>query len=215
MSKNLDPAKYRCEHRHTGLEHPLCWQKFLESKVDLKVGYFDLETSNLKADFGWIISWCIKHADEDKFESYVLKKRDYRSQTRDKQATLELIKTLGKFDKIVTFYGSRFDIPFARTRALIHNLQFIPPKTKLHLDLYYHVRSKLKLSHNRLGSCGEALGLETEKTSISSKVWSNAGLAYDKKALEYIFDHNKKDTVLLEELHKVLEPYIPVRRTYL
>jgi len=216
MSVKIDAVRWRCEHRHTCLEHPVCWQRFLkEHGENEKVGYFDLETSNLKADFGWIISWCIKHAGMDKFEGYVLKKRDYKAQFRDRECTYKLVQALGKFDRIVTYYGSRFDIPFARTRTLIHGLQFIPPRTLLHLDLYYQVRGKLRLSRNRLGNCGEAFDLATEKTRISTKAWSNVGLSFDKEALAYIWDHNKKDTVLLEELHKKLMPYIIERRTYL
>ena len=71
------------------------------------------------------------------------------------------------------------------------------------------------LSHNRLGNAGEALGLHTDKTRISTKIWSNVGLAYDKNGLDYILDHNVKDAILLEELHKALNPYIPPRVTYL
>lgn len=208
--------EFQCEHRHTAFAHPLCWQRWREQHPEgLKVGYFDIEASNLKADFGWMISWCIKHQGEEKFDGYVLQPSDYQANTRDREATYALIQALGHFDKIVTYYGSRFDIPFVRTRALIHGLQFIPPKTILHLDLYYQVRGKLRLSRNRLGNCGEVLGLVTEKTPVSTKAWTNVGLNYNEASLQYIWDHNVKDTVLLEELHNTLAPYIPSVRRFM
>lgn len=209
----LTKQQYRCQHRHNGYEHPLCYQKY-QTETPLKIGYFDIEASQLKADFGWLISWVIKHQNQNKYEGYILTKKDYRSQHRDKTAIQKLIIALQKFDKIVTYYGTGFDIPFVRTRALIHNLQFIPPKTILHLDLYYQVRSKLKLARNRLANVGEVFRL-TKKTPVDTNIWANVGLNYNKKALQYIWDHNIKDTILLEDAHNLLKPYIPIRRTYL
>ena len=66
--------KLLCEHRHTIDSHPAC---FAEGKVkiaeapakvtqpwytlpDYRIGYFDIETDGLKADFSTILSWCIK-----------------------------------------------------------------------------------------------------------------------------------------------------------
>ena len=69
----------RCIHRHTLEEHPACFVKghikydFKDDKEwekltgipwynfpGYRVGYFDIETDNLNADFGSVLTWCIK-----------------------------------------------------------------------------------------------------------------------------------------------------------
>ena len=56
-SMKIEKSQFRCEHRHTAFEHPLCWKRFSdECEANLEVGYFDIEASNLDADFGWLIS---------------------------------------------------------------------------------------------------------------------------------------------------------------
>lgn len=209
----LSKQEFKCDHRHDGFSHPLCYQRYAQSEP-LKVGYFDIETSNLRPDFGWVISWCIKHAGENRFEEYVLGEKDYHGNCRDKESIQKLVAALGNFDKIVTYYGTKFDNKFVRTRALIHKLQFIPNNTLQHLDLYYCVKARLLLSRSRLANVGSALGLPTEKTPIEPEIWNTVGLTYDRKALEYIREHNRKDTMVLEQAHKVLQPYISEGRKW-
>ena len=167
----IDPSKWRCEHRHTGLEHPICWQLHKPQKI----GYLDIETSNLDADFGFILSWCIKHADQNKYDGYVLTRQDYEVNHRDRNAIKALIPALAQFDTIVTYYGHdwQFDMPFIRARALKYGFQFLPYKSLIHIDLYKAVKSKFKLHSGRLETASEFFGL-TEKTKIKSEHWVNA-----------------------------------------
>ena len=60
---------HTCKHRHTYAEHPRC---YFEEKPYLKdgnapgverVGFFDIEATNLHATFGYIFSYCIKELD--------------------------------------------------------------------------------------------------------------------------------------------------------
>ena len=67
------------------------------------------------------------------------------------------------------------------------------------------MKNKLKLHNNRLGSIGEAVGIEdVEKTPLKAKVWQKAALGCP-DALEYIAEHNKADVDLLEAIHLKLE----------
>jgi hypothetical protein len=47
-------GKTKCHHGHTFLAHPGCIQE-----KELLIGFLDIETSNLDADFGIILSYCI------------------------------------------------------------------------------------------------------------------------------------------------------------
>ena len=48
----------RCRHHHKYSEHPNCY--IVETNKPLKVGYFDIETSGLKANFDYMLTYCIK-----------------------------------------------------------------------------------------------------------------------------------------------------------
>ena len=48
-------ATTRCKHRHLLIEHPQCYKRKPE-----RLGFLDIESSNLDADFGIVLSYCIK-----------------------------------------------------------------------------------------------------------------------------------------------------------
>ena len=54
-------AVFRCIHRHNGFDHPNCYDT--EKGIIEKIGFLDIETSNLNADFGYVLSYCIKKLD--------------------------------------------------------------------------------------------------------------------------------------------------------
>src|ERR1700722_20694471 len=72
-------AGLRCTHRHTYLEHYSCYLDELGEGGPPKVGFLDIETSNLDADFGIILSWCILDGDGKSIASDVITKKDFDS----------------------------------------------------------------------------------------------------------------------------------------
>ncbi len=199
-----------CRHGHTYLEHYSCYLK--EHPEREKVGFLDIETSNLDADFGIILSYCIKEKD-GKIIGDIIKEKDLRSNNFfDKRLVEKCIEDMLKFDRIITWYGRKFDIPFIRTRALINGIDFPNYGTIIHNDDYYIARYRLKLHSNRLENVERVIFGETGKTHIESKYWIKA-LQGDKKSLNYIFDHNKKDVISLEKNHNKLINFVSNRDT--
>ena len=115
-----------------------------------------------------------------------------------------------KYDRIVTHYGRRFDIPYIRTRALMMDIPFPNFGSIVNDDTWLMARGKLKLNSNRLDVVEKALFGDTPKTRIDFKYWI-AGSRGDKKALEYILDHNKKDVESLERVWLKLKDYVSKR----
>lgn len=206
----MNPMEYKCVHRHSGIEHPSCYQKHICSIDGLSVGYLDIETSNLSADFGLIYSWAIKRRGESPVYYGNISKKDFKSFPYDRQVTQSLINAMQEFDVLYTYYGSRFDIPFIRTRALMNNLKFPLYKQIIHQDLYFAARSKLKLHSNRLASACEALGI-SGKTPIKNEYWLRATTG-DMEAIDYIVKHNIADVAILEEFHNKIKPYIALTK---
>jgi len=189
----------------------LGWEKIKEAALrKLRVGYLDIEATNLNADFGFILSWFIKYDRQNKYEFGVVKKEELFNYKFDRRVVEELLKAFDNFDVLWTHWGvdRRFDIPYIRSRAYKHNLQDMLPRymEKFILDTWPIARNKLKLHSNRLDSIAQALNIRNvKKTSLDSEKWTMAMFGHP-KSLEYILDHNKKDVILLERVVHKLSP---------
>lgn len=215
MTKTL-----RCIHRHTIKDHPSCFAKGLIKFRDekeftkitgkpwyaypgYKIGYFDIETTaDFNADWGTVLSWCIKDKGGDIHSSVVTKKELFEG-VLDKRVVEEFVHKLEEYDVIIGYYSDKFDMPFMRTKALHYGFNFPGYGDLYHWDLYYTVRSKLKLSRRSLENACAYLNIEG-KTPIAKDVWMKARYG-DPEALEEVLVHNKYDVIITEKLHDALE----------
>lgn len=192
-------ARGRCKHGHNFLEHYRC----APSTNEERIGFLDIESSGLVADFGIMLSYCIKDGSSDKIYENVLTKGDiehFQAGDEDRRVVSSLLADLDQFDRVVTYYGSRFDIPFIRTRSESMGLWFPSFGEIKHTDLYYTIKHKFRLSSSRLEqACRVILG-HTDKTKIEYKFW-RGGARGDEKSLNYILDHNRMDVIDLEKLY--------------
>lgn len=92
----------KCKHRHNYVRHFNCFIKDYEIKE--RVGFLDIETSNLKANFGIVLCWCIL-ADDDTLYQDWLTKKDVLSGDEDKRVISTCIDTLRTFDRLVGHYS--------------------------------------------------------------------------------------------------------------
>lgn len=204
---------HKCRHGHTYLEHYAC---FLKERPDMwheRIGFLDIEASNLSADFGIMLSYCILDNDTDEILYGVINKEDvekFKPDQTDKRIVKQLIKDLMKFDRIVTHYGRKFDIPYIRSRALMMKIDFPGFGSIVNDDTWLMARGKLKLTSNRLDTVERALFGKTLKNRIKSQYWI-AGNRGDEKALEYILDHNKRDVKSLKKIWLKLKDFVGVR----
>lgn len=199
----------RCQHGHVYHEHPACYIK--EKEKAITRGFFDIETGNLKANFGILLSYAIKVENEDKIYFGTVTKDDYDNKTLDKRLVQQCIDDLSKFDEILTYYGTRFDIPFVRSRALYWGLEFPKYGFINHKDIYYMVKNRLCFSSNHLETACRFLGIN-EKTHIDNAAWVLAACTADKKSLNEMLDHNKKDVIITEKLYHRLQDYVKSTR---
>ena len=209
----------RCVHRHSIEEHPACFAKGLIKWPDdktfvkltddkwynfpeYKVCYVDIETDNLNADFGTVLSWCIKEKDKEVKYSVITKEELFNG-TVDKRLTEEFVEEISKYKIVVGYYSSKFDIPYMRSKALHWNLDFPEYGSIFTWDLYYTIRYKLKLSRNSLDNACDYLGIKG-KTPIDKESWRKAKYG-DEESLNEVLTHNKFDVIILEELHNRVE----------
>jgi uncharacterized protein YprB with RNaseH-like and TPR domain len=175
----------------------------------LRVGYLDIEASNLNADFGIMLSWYIKTRGKNEYKYAVITKKELFSYQFDKRIVKELLEAIREYDVLYVHWGKdrRYDIPFIRTRALVNHHEDLLPEymEKFIMDTWDTARAKLKLSRNSLQRIAETLGVKNVlKTPVTGEQWVRA-MYGDPKALEYVRIHNKHDVQILERVHKRLQ----------
>jgi len=209
----------RCVHRHEQDSHPLCFKKGLVKEPwwkDRKIGYLDIETSDLNANFGHIITWCILDGDTGKIISGRLRRSDvFRTGTFDKRILKDLVREMRHFDVLVVYYGSdyRFDLPFIRARCLYWNLDFPVDREVFCIDLYSKVKQKLKLASRKLKYVTKFLGIKG-KTEIEPDIWKRGSVGCSRD-VDYIMDHNRWDVIITQKTFHRMLPYFNMNRSSL
>jgi len=197
----------RCKHYHTYSEHPACWWEEQQKKP--RVGYIDIETSNLDANYGMIITYCILDYDTEEIIENIIDINDVRKGDFDKYLCKQLIKDMLKFDVLKGYWSTGFDIPYIRARCLKWNLDFPIYKSINHKDIYYMVKRLLKLNRNSLEVATKFLGIHG-KNHVKGDQWMRALMCdgeAQEQAISYILDHNRKDVKILKKLDDKLKEY--------
>lgn len=211
MSKEelLERLNWRCKHGHNGIAHPACYAN--ETHIVEKIGFLDIEFLGLQANYGILISWVIKPENSTKILFDCLRKKD----KDDKRIVASCVVAMRQFDRLVGHYGknSYCDVPYLRTRALKHNLDFPKYKEIYFTDVYPMAKNLLKLHSNRQACISEALRGITEKTRIKANDWLDAIMHRDKKSLNYILEHNIIDVCELEKNFHTLLPFVKLTKT--
>jgi len=206
-----------CKHRHTYLSHPQCFvsEHPADAPFTERIGFLDIEASNLKANFGYAFSYCIKELDGQIYEGCVTQ-HDIRSGIFDKGVIKQCIDDMRKFDRIIVYFGGdcRFDVPFLRTRAVYWGLDFPIYKEIQLLDLWMVIKRRFKLHSNRLQVACDFFGIPSKEHGMNHDVWIRA-MAGDRNALHYILEHNREDVVSTEALYKRVIMYSNVPRSSL
>lgn len=205
---------HTCKHYHTYAEHPQCYfdekpyQKDGNAPGVERVGFLDIEATNLHATFGYTFSYCIKELDGEIYE-YLLSPREIRKCIFDRKLIEQLCVDLRRFDRVVVYWGKdrRYDVPFLRTRAVYHGSDFPKYKELVVNDLFDIVKAKLRLHRNRLETACEFFDIPSKTHRLSPTIWQKA-MAGDKKSLAWILDHNREDVISTEQLWKKLQIYV-------
>lgn len=196
-----------CKHRMPYQQHPSCFVKEIqEGGKNKKVGVLDIEFDNFHADFGTILTYSIKEFGKNKYYESMITKEELNSPDFDKRIVSDLIRDINKFDEIITFYGTRCDIPYIRSRALYFNLDFPFYGFIKHKDVYYMVRYKLRLHRNSLDSVCRFFEI-SGKSHVEALLWRKARIG-DKEALKKVLVHNRHDVKLTEKIYRKIVNYV-------
>jgi len=160
--------------------------------------YLDIETSGKWADEGRVVAIGI------------LKERP---QVRvcltlgEERRTLEwLAQQLKDVTRIVTWFGSGFDLPFLKARAAVHKVNLRILDEIPSLDLYEWCKKNLLLSKYSLEAVAGLFGMRRRVPFEGGDVSALLKLASsgDTRAASRIADHCREDLYLLREVHRRL-----------
>jgi len=112
------------------------------------------------------------------------------------------IEVLNQADLIVAHNGDGYDLPWIRTRALVHG---IPMRVNYkQFDTLKVVRRKFNFNSNKLDYISEFLGFGNKiKTDMS--LWDDIILRHSDEALQKMIEYCNKDVVLLEKVYNKLQ----------
>jgi len=197
---------HRCRHGHRYTEHPDCYLAEYGNRLSTieKIGFVDIEATNLKADFGYILCYSLKELDGELYHRTITPK-EVKTYQFDRGLMRQFLKDIEPFDRLVGYYSRdyRFDIPYLRTRALRWGLDFPKWKEYLFTDVYDIVRGKLNLHRNRLEVVCDLLDIPAKGHRLNPEVWMRAQ-AGSLRALQWVQQHCDEDVISLEQVYKRL-----------
>lgn len=177
----------------------------------MKFAILDIETSNLNADFGFVICAVVKEYNNNNLKIFRID--NYKgwntAKYNDKEMIKDIVKELNKYDGVITYNGRNFDLPFLRSQIIAYDLEHLP--SLFHVDVYYATKYRLRLHNSKLNTLITFLNtyrsgkkrLE-EKTAINSLYYKQA-ITGDKKGINKLVHHCVKDVVALEQCYDYLK----------
>lgn len=177
---------------------------------NLRIGFFDIETTGLSPDRSKLILAGLAYYEGD---TLVAKQIFADDPSEEPEVITAVLNELKNFDMVVTYNGKRFDMPFLLKRAhrnKIHMNEALP----YNLDLYPAVRSfsplRAMLPDLKQKTVESFIGLwETRTDEISGAESVELYYYYagtkDEKIRDVILLHNRDDITQLSKLLKVLD----------
>lgn len=172
----------------------------------------DIETTALYADLGVVLCMSYESSNEPgvvrTLRTDVLNSKDWKRGIRgnDREMVKQANEVLRSHDIIVAHNGRFFDVPFLRTRAMVHKLRPLPDVVIV--DPVLVARRKLRFQRNSLARMLDTLGLSDKKTPLDLSVWTDVILNGNPDAMDIIVDHCEADVRALSGLLMEVKPFI-------
>ena len=171
------------------------WSSQLRREV-----YLNYET--IKADW-FILGWSGKWLFEPDVFGDIVKPKEARERN-DKRVTTSLHKVIQKADCVITHNGNKFDIKKINWRFLMH---YLPPVQRYKsIDTLARCKEVFGASSLAMDFLCQQLGYDG-KHDTDKKLWVDCE-AGDAKALQSMFEYNKNDVYMLEDLYLRTRPYM-------
>jgi uncharacterized protein YprB with RNaseH-like and TPR domain len=164
----------------------------------MKITYFDIEASNLNANYGVVLCACFLDDTTEKIKTYRID--GYRifqkDPANDKQLVIDIKNEIESADILISYNGKRFDIPFVNSRLAYWGIETI--RVPKHIDLYSVIKWHYKLSDYKLQTASYFWQTKNQKTTVDGMHWVKALIS--QKSMNYIVKHCEQDVRVLKEV---------------
>jgi uncharacterized protein YprB with RNaseH-like and TPR domain len=153
---------------------------------------FDIEATQLNADLGSVLCASVKPFGKKPYTFKV------KAVGNDVKVIRDLKDALEEYHCWLGYYSKGFDIPFVNTRLL--KWGYAPIESRHHIDLFFTLKPKTKMSSKSLGRFASLLGTEEQKMGVPQNVWSEMGFKLEEN-MPIMVDRCESDTIVLENLY--------------
>lgn len=172
----------------------------------------DIESTALYADLGVVL--CMSYESSTQpgvvrtLRTDELNPKDWKRGVRgnDREMVKKANEVIRDHDIVVAHNGRFFDIPFLRTRALVHRLA--PLHDMVIVDPVRVARNKLRFQRNTLQRMLDTLGIAEQKTPLDLSVWMDVLHNGNPDAMDTIVEHCEADVRALSGLLPFVRPFI-------
>ena len=178
----------------------------LESAPSVVVAFnrfkVNLTQDHVLREGGWLISYAYKWLGDKIVQGNVLTPIEAIA-ADDSGLCMELLELIEQADVVVYHNGLNFDLPLLKARMLINGL---PPIRKIKSVDTLQLVKEFKLNSNKLNSLGKQLDIGTKLDHEGIGLWIRC-MEGDQSALDHMFEYNKVDVDLLEQVYLAVRPY--------
>lgn len=181
----------------------------------MRVTIWDLETTDLQANFGRLLCCSFVDLGSDDVETFSRSKAKYKSgkwaDNDDGKLATAIRNRLEKADIIVGWNSILYDQPFLNTRLQATDerpLHVGQSYGSTHLDLMYYAGGQMmRAGGRRLETIAKFFNLAHQKTPLTPETWSKAA-AGNTAALLEVEEHCEADVRVTRDVFWKLAPHI-------
>lgn len=162
----------------------------------MKIAYFDIETSDLNAEFGRLICASVLSLPEDRMitlrQDDYLRRKKAKNMADDRQLAVDLRDILEDHHITLGWYSKGFDLPFLNTRLVAHGERRL--NSALHLDGVWYMKGwrGLKPASAKLKQAAIFFGLDDRKPEVEPQTWI-AARSGDRDAMDIACERCEAD----------------------
>jgi hypothetical protein len=138
----------------------------------------------------------------------IVRSLNWDAKQSDKAMLVAFSKIAEQADELVAHNGDSFDLPWYKTRCLLHGIQTIPDHKTV--DTLQWARRRFYFNSNRLNYIARYMGLGG-KLKTEFGLWKEVVIQNSRPALRRMVEYCMRDVVLLEKVWRRLSAHTPAK----
>jgi len=151
---------------------------------------------------GWLLSYAYKWLGDKEVQGNVLTPGE-AIDANDSGLCMELWELVEQADAILYHNGLNFDLPLMKARMIVNGL---PPIRKVKSIDSLQMVKEFKFNSNKLNSLCRQLDIGGKLEHSGISLWIDC-MKGDPDALKHMFEYNKVDVQILEDLYLYIRPF--------